>query len=240
MSFKATIKRSEAAVGMIADFRSVVAAASSFRTRRKIKSYCARHKIRLLHLGAGHSTIAGWIGTDYRPSGKGILTLDVTKPFPIESGSFDFIFCEHMIEHIRYPQAAMMLRECNRVLRPGGVVRIATPDLAVLLSLYSSDAGDDGNAYIKWITDNYCEEIPSYAPIFVVNNAFRNWGHKFLYDHDCLRSLLLDSGFANVECCEVHQSKHAQLRDLERHGENTGNEAMNRFETMVLEATRTE
>ncbi|MBK7090536.1 MAG: methyltransferase domain-containing protein [bacterium] len=80
----------------------------------------------MLHLGAGAYTHTGWIGSDILPGSKQIVWLDATKAFPIDSQSFDYILCEHMIEHIPWESALNMLTECHRVLRPGGVVRIAT------------------------------------------------------------------------------------------------------------------
>jgi predicted SAM-dependent methyltransferase len=49
---------------------------------------------------------------------------------------FDYVFSEHMIEHVSYAEGLLMLRECLRVLKPGGRIRIATPSLEVLLDLY--------------------------------------------------------------------------------------------------------
>jgi len=192
----------------------------------------------MLHLGAGAYTHTGWIGSDILPGSKQIVWLDATKAFPIDSQSFDYILCEHMIEHIPWESALNMLTECHRVLRPGGVVRIATPDLSVLFDLYHKPPTPAGQNYLKWIVDHYIAREDSYKPIFVVNNAFRNWGHQFLFDEDALRAILTSAGFTDIVRCRMHESQHTPLQGVECHGRNIGNEEISRFETMIFEARR--
>jgi len=43
-------------------------------------------------------------------------------------GEFDFILSEHFFEHLLLPDAIALLRECHRMLRPGGVIRTSVPD----------------------------------------------------------------------------------------------------------------
>jgi len=45
-----------------------------------------------------------------------------------EDSSFDFIVSEHFFEHLTLPDALALLRECQRILRPGGVIRTSVPD----------------------------------------------------------------------------------------------------------------
>jgi len=72
----------------------------------------------------------------------------------------------------------------------------------------------------------------------VLNNAFRNWGHQFLYDEPTLRSLMTDAGFIDVVRYPMGVSDDDPLRGIEYHGEAVGNVEMNRLETMVLEGQR--
>jgi len=59
--------------------------------------------------------MSGWLNSDIEPKLKGILYLDATQDFPIEDNSFDYIFSEHMIEHITYNDAKRMISECFRI-----------------------------------------------------------------------------------------------------------------------------
>ena len=131
-----------------------------------------------------------------------------------------------------------MLRECLRVLKPGGVLRISTPDLAVLVGLYQEDRDALADRYIEWITDRYLQDIEVYKALFVINNAFRNWGHQFLYDVEVLEMAMSEVGFVDIVRCAPGESTHVDLRGIEAHGVVVGDEEMNAFETMVFEGMR--
>lgn len=47
---------------------------------------------------------------------------------PFEDESFDFVFSEHLFEHLNPPDAAELFGECRRVMRMGAVIRTAVPD----------------------------------------------------------------------------------------------------------------
>ena len=56
-----------------------------------------------LHLGCGRNLLDGWINTDFNIAKfRGSDFLDVTEKFPYDDNSVDYIFSEHMIEHISY------------------------------------------------------------------------------------------------------------------------------------------
>src|SRR5438477_50522 len=79
--------------------------------------------------GAGFNSLPGWLNTDLEPKSASVIYLDAAKPLPFAYSTFDYIFSEHVIEHIPYPQGLSMLKECFRVIKPGGTIRIATPNL---------------------------------------------------------------------------------------------------------------
>jgi predicted SAM-dependent methyltransferase len=119
----------------------------------------------------------------------------------------------------------------------GGKVRVATPNLEVLLGLYHNSANPLAQQYIKWITDKSIR-VSVYKPSIVINNAFHNWGHQFLYDGELLEMALRDAGFIDIQRYLPCNSDDTNLRDLEIHGIALNNKAMNDFETMVFEAVR--
>ena len=59
-----------------------------------------------------------------------ILVHDSRRGIPTGENAFDAIYSCHVIEHLNLREAARYLRELSRVLKPGGVCRISTPDLA--------------------------------------------------------------------------------------------------------------
>lgn len=205
---------------------------------RAIKSYLKSHQARKLQIGAGPNVLEGWLNTDEQPISRRVIYLDAKKPFPFESGTFDYVFSEHLIEHLTYGEGLSMLRECYRVLKPGGRIRIATPDLETLIALYTPEKSDLQQEYIRWITDMFMPELGIYRDSFVINNAFWGFGHRFIYDRTTLQSAMEEVGLVDITCYAPSESDDEVLRGVESHGKAAGNEAMNRFETMVLEAKR--
>lgn len=203
-----------------------------------IKSYFRSHQIRKLQIGAGPNILEGWLNTDYYPGSRGVVFLNATKHFPFKDRTFDYIFSEHQIEHLTYREGLYMLRECYRILKAGGRIRIATPDLETLIGLYTSEKSDIQQRYINWIVDNFLPEIGIYRESFVINNAFRNFGHQFIYDRATLQGAMEEVGFIGITRYAPGESDDEVLRGIESHGKAAGDEDMNRFETMVLEAKR--
>jgi predicted SAM-dependent methyltransferase len=204
----------------------------------RLAAYFAEHDSYNLQIGSGRTTLPGWLSTDLRPKSDEVVPMDATQPFPFDDDVFEHVYLEHMIEHIGYLDGQVMLKECLRVLRPGGVLRVATPDLQVLIDLYEHRGGEDGDHYVRWVTRRYLEGISHRHPVFVLNNAMRNWGHTFLYDGEVLTLALEDAGFTDVTRSAFGESRFEALRGVESHGDAVSNERSVRFETMIFEARK--
>jgi len=229
-------RRARHAAGRTAE--SARLTANRLGRRKRIDAYLRTHTVRKLQLGTGSNVYDGWLNTDvadYRRRNE-VVYLDARQPFPLPDSSFDVIFSEHMIEHMTYADGRRCLSECLRVLRPGGRIRVATPSLDHLLSLYSDATTDLQRRYIRWSIDSFVEDADAELPGFVLNNFFRDWEHRFIYDRETLRHTLERAGFVEVEEWPVGQSGDPALTDLERHLRDEAE--FNAFETMVFEARR--
>jgi hypothetical protein len=71
----------------------------------------------------------------------------------------------------------------------------------------------------------------------VINNFFRDWGHKFIHDESSLDYVLKQAGFNVVTRCEVGESEHPTLANLEHHDKEIGVD-FNRLESIIMEATK--
>lgn len=228
------LKRSRVLVGLVARARRIRHVSKVPMRPLLVRDYLASHSVRKLQIGSGATILDGWLCTDFEPLHRGVVYLDATRRFPFSDDCFDYVYSEHMIEHVPYRAGLAMLRECRRVMKQGGVIRIATPDLAVLLGLCSGEPDAKQRDYIEWISERYLDN-EVHGPVHVVNNAFRSWGHQFLYDGETLQSAMQAAGFQKVRRCAHSLSDDPNLCGLESHGRSVGNEEMNVFETMVFE-----
>lgn len=197
--------------------------------RGTVARYLAATQEPKLHFGAGPHRLEGWLNTDLI---AGDAYLDLRRRLPFADGSFAFAFGEHVIEHVDERSGQRLLGELRRVLRPGGVLRVTTPDLRKIVALY-----EDRNPVIG--LDAYIRHLDAITgkrhqrPCQVFNDYLRLWGHRYVYDEEDLTSKLLEAGFSRVERHAPGESSFGALRGLERHGEEPW---VNDAEAMCLEA----
>lgn len=155
-----------------------------------------------LHIGSGPAAIEGWTNVDVAPYDGVDVVLDVRQPWPF--AEVELIFAEHFLEHLTLVEGLAFLRECRRVLRADGVLRLSTPNLDwVWLTHY------------KPASELSIEE--QLVGCLEINRAFHGWGHQFLYNFRTLELALRAAGFAEIAQCEYGASDVEGLRGLERH-----------------------
>ena len=198
-------------------------------------AYLAEHAEPKLHIGGGWHRLEGWLNTDIDLV-PNVMLMDAMERFPFADDTIQFVYTEHMIEHIPREKATVMLRECYRVLRRDGVIRVTTPDLAAILGLYNTTLSDTQRHYLSWFCETFLPREPLPNAVSVVNAQLRMWGHQFLYDESTLGAALRDAGFRSVHRRRLGESDYAALRDLE----NTERypEGLLDFESVALEAVK--
>lgn len=208
-----------------------------------VERYLRTASPRALQLGTGHNPLPGWLNTDVQVFRRGhVEFLDATRPFPLPDASFDYVYSEHQIEHIPEDAGERMLAECFRVLRPGGVVRIATPDLERIARLAAAPLDEEARHYVDYISRML--GLPGPDATRVINSMFRAFGpdadtgHQFIYSYDSLADRLRAAGFTDTRRCELGESTHPALRGIERHTDVIGDERVVRYETLIVEGTR--
>jgi len=90
----------------------------------------------LLNLGCGALCVEGWVNADVAPSRPDVIPLDASGPLPFAHARFEAVYCSHVLEHLPRDAAPGLMAECLRVLRPGGILRVAVPDLETIARLY--------------------------------------------------------------------------------------------------------
>lgn len=90
----------------------------------------------LVNIGCGRVWHPYWINLDHQPTSPEVRPFDIRKPLPFEDGSVDAVYASHVLEHLDREEGLGLLRECRRVLKPAGIVRIVVPDLEDLCRFY--------------------------------------------------------------------------------------------------------
>lgn len=183
---------------------------------RNRKRFKLNSKVIKLHIGCGMLYKKGWVNIDNN-SDRNIKKLDINydlrRGIPVYDNSVDYIYNEHFIEHLNYDDGLYFLQECYRVLKPGGVIRIACPDLDQIINSYL----DPNWRERIWVTTNNCQEIESRCRMFSFCVTQIPWGHKYVYNKEELRRRLNDAGFKNDKTYEVSHGKsdYSELCNLD-------------------------
>ena len=166
----------------------------SVLTRSYIYRWQANTEHRILNLGGGSNCIEGCLTVDIDPRADAYV--DITKPLPFADASVEAIFCEEVIEHVDIQLGRKLLSECWRILKPGGIIRLATPDL---------------NWFAKRISESTttCDEI---------NAIFYEHGHRYLYSQEALQFYCQEAGFINLRK-STYQDSESILGYLDSHAD---------------------
>jgi predicted SAM-dependent methyltransferase len=92
--------------------------------------------MRLLNIGCGDTYHTDWVNIDIAGKGPDVITHDLKKGLPFPDSSFDVCYSSHLLEHFAIKEAETLIKECFRVLKPNGIVRIAVPDIEVIVKKY--------------------------------------------------------------------------------------------------------
>jgi predicted SAM-dependent methyltransferase len=103
-----------------------------------------------LNLGCGDRFHSAWTNINFVSTGKGVIAHNLNDGIPFPNRSFDVVYHSHVLEHFSKANAKIFIRECKRVLRPQGVLRIAVPDLEVIAKTYLDALEKASNGSEAW------------------------------------------------------------------------------------------
>jgi predicted SAM-dependent methyltransferase len=130
---------------------------------------------------------------------------------PCASDSVSAVYSSHMIEHLDRGETRAFLAEVRRILRPGGVVRIAAPDVAGLVQDYLATRDADGFIAATHMGLNRPTGLTAWMKWVLVGPRHHLW----MYDGDSLARLLHEAGFADVAVMPPGQTTIADPGDLD-------------------------
>lgn len=203
-----------------------------------------------VNVGSGGEAVAGWINVDKSPAlllarmtllrralaRIGILTEQQVAGFSravvygnatgrlrFAPDSIDYVYSSHMIEHLSREQGLRFLLEARRILTPGGVIRLATPDLASLISRYR--AGDatnkqnpPGDALMSSL--GMFRQLEAGVLRRLISRNFSSYWHQWLYDEGSLGALLHEAGFHESRRMPFRSGDFPDLELIEFRGES--------------------
>jgi predicted SAM-dependent methyltransferase len=207
--------------------KTVVTAVNAPIGRRRLQRTLERTAAPLrVELGS-NARRPGWVVTNV--SWRARLHLDATEPWPMADGTVEVIFADNMIEHLPLAGARLALQHAHSALRPGGTIRLATPDVEAAARLYLGQNEAQAEALMEM--HRRAGRVAEHS-VDILRIPFAEHGHHvgYLYDEASLAAELKRAGFHGIRRCAPGESEIADLRHLEN---RTDAEA---FVQLILEA----
>jgi predicted SAM-dependent methyltransferase len=144
-----------------------------------------------LNLGSGTTPLQGFTNVDALPDAPGVdVVADLSEPLPFADGEADLIYVSHVLEHFATAAVPTLLSDWRRVLRTGGLLLVAVPDLDVIARVLVERAGWFTPPHQPWLGAIYGGQKDNYD------------FHKTGFNAPWLAALLRDADFGAVERVE--------------------------------------
>ena len=160
---------------------------------------CSNENDLKLHLGCGAVFLPGFVHIDLAEFDYVRYHQDVRDLSRFSDDSIGLIYACHVLEYFDLQEAAGALREWRRVLKPGGVLRLAVPDFDKLTQVYHQHEG--GLASVLG---------PLYGRMPMSGKLIY---HKTVYDYESLSYLLRVLGFHGIHRWDWRKTEHSEIDD---------------------------
>lgn len=150
-----------------------------------------------LHLGCGASRIPGFFHIDLDDHAHVDHHGPVERLDFIPDNTVELIYASHVLEHFGRYQVFDVVSEWYRVLRPGGILRVAVPDFA---------------AAVKWYAGR--GDIRQVLGLIIGGQTCSYDYHHVIFDETSLGELLEDVGFSDIRRYDWRDTEHAWLDDF--------------------------
>jgi len=182
--------------------------------------------MRKLNIGAG----ALWRSDGWETLDSGTTKFKSDKyhhgviwDMPFDSNSFDIVFASHILEHVPHYRIQKSLSEVNRILKPGGIFRLAVPDLNKAAKAYVSGDVDFfrrgqtrthedlgmGGMLMDYIVSPGHQTL-AIMPDF--SEVIGRYAHIYSYDFTMMKVLLSQWGFSEIVKSEFCASSIVELQ----------------------------
>jgi len=159
-----------------------------------------------LNVGSFINCFHGWINIDRldlsefaRRNGYVFKQLDVRNGLPYRDESVDIILASHFLEHLTREEGERFLKECFRVLKPRGIIRLAVPDSKLLTQKYLKGEVMEYR-HVNVGVENAKDDAEALFHLLLA-------GHQTVYDEESLKALLEKVGFVEVKRMPFNKSR---------------------------------
>ncbi len=162
-------------------------------------------KLVMLHLGCGKRYIPGFVHVDlarfphikYR---RPINDLSIFK-----NNSVNLIYSSHAFEYFDRTEAIEVLKEWRRVLKKGGLLRLAVPDFEAIVKVY-----------LKYKDINHAGILGPLFGHWQIPGTTKTVHHKTAYDFKSLKKILEENGFGDIKRYDWRKTIHKDYDDYSR------------------------
>jgi ubiquinone/menaquinone biosynthesis C-methylase UbiE len=151
-----------------------------------------------LNWGCGGHTLPGWINVDQKDGGHIDVSCDIMSGLPFADATIDYAASIHALPEVHYNDQVTVLTELRRVLKPGGVLRLALPDLLKGVAAYQRRDRD----YFL-VPD---EDARSLGAKLITQLVWYGYS-RTLFVPEYAMELLTRAGFINVTECRFRQTR---------------------------------
>lgn len=150
-----------------------------------------------LNLGCGERYIPGFVHIDIRKLPHVDYVASVDKLDMFKDNSVDLIYACHLLDHFRRNQVEDVLREWHRVLKSGGILRLAVSDFEKLVEVY-----------LKY------RDLKLILGPLVGRQDYPENTHYTAFDYSTLAEVLKKVGFKNIYRYDWRKTIHKDYDDL--------------------------
>ena len=141
----------------------------------------------------------------------GVRWMDASRRLPFVSESVDKIYCSHFLEHIPLDKGKHVLKDCHRILKKGGVMRLVVPDLLWYAEKYVDQTKELlKNPELVQNREVHDKFLNSLYGAYLNKNRY-GLNHCYMYDLPTLVAVLKSVGFQNIHKCEFKEGIDNEL-----------------------------
>ncbi len=115
-------------------------------------------KLDYLNVGCGNKFHVDWINIDMSSNSSNVIATNLLNGIPFPDNCFDVVYHSQVLEHFPKEDAQDFIKECLRVLKPNGIIRVVVPDLENIVDEYKNflnenleNPNDQSVANYDWI-----------------------------------------------------------------------------------------